>query len=195
MIIIPDNAYTYRMLSIDNGSNTLGLSIVDLDLRARTMEVLFADTCNASKTASRYGYVGERHGDRFARFRILREFITDKLEYYNPDDTVVETPFMHRHPGAYATLREALYMIIDTVTDYDYRMEVIGVTPMEAKKAVGALRYDKGKAPIRDAVLALNDVYYANGIDPKELDEHCIDSVAVAYYRAQEVLKMIYRGK
>jgi Holliday junction resolvasome RuvABC endonuclease subunit len=193
MITIPENAYTYRMLTIDNGSTTLGLSIVDLDLREKTLKVIYSETCDANKTVKRYGYIAENHGDRFARFRVLREFVNDKLEHFDPDVVVIETPFMHRHPSAYATLREAMYMVIDTCTEYDYRLEVQGVTPMEAKKAVGATRYDKGKDPIRTAVLALNDVYYVTGIDPKLLDEHCIDSIAVAYCKSQEVLKSIYK--
>lgn len=116
-----------------------------------------------------------------------------KLDMYDPDIVTIETPFMHRMPHAYATLRESMMMIIDCVTDFDYRLEVFGVTPMEAKKAVNAARYDKGKEPVRQAVLALPDVRYANGINPELLDEHCIDSIAVAYFKAQQVLKSIYR--
>lgn len=177
------------MISIDNGSNTLGLSVIDLDLKTGGLTVKYSETCNASRTSRRYDYIGEIHGDRFARFKVLKEFLKENLEHFDPDDVVVETPFMHRHPSAYAVLRETLMMITETIIDYDEHMELIGVTPMEAKRAVGAHRYDKGKEPIREAVLALNDVYYANGIDPATLDEHCIDSVAVAYYHAQEVLK------
>lgn len=193
MIIIPDNGYIYRQLSIDNGSNTFGLSIVDLNIRTREITVIDSETCTAAKTMKRYAWMGDEHGDRFARYRVLGDFLTDKLEQYNPDIVTIETPFMHRMPNAFATLREALMMVINTVADFDYRLEVFGVTPMEAKKAVGATKYDKGKEPIRQAVLALPDVRYANGIDPAQLDEHSIDSIAVAYFKAQEVLKTIYR--
>jgi Holliday junction resolvasome RuvABC endonuclease subunit len=193
MIIIPDNGYIFRQLSIDNGSNTFGLSIVDLNIRTRELTVIDSETCTAAKTMKRYGYIGENHGERFARYRVLRDFLEMKLDMYNPDIVTIETPFMHRMPNAFATLREAMMMVIETVTDFDYRLEVCGVTPMEAKKAVGATKYDKGKEPIRQAVLALPDVFYANGIDPKTLDEHSIDSIAVAYFKAKEVLNAVYR--
>ncbi len=195
MMKIPEDGYIYRMASIDNGSNTLGLSIIDLDLRSGELVVKYSETCTATKTAGRYADLAERHGDRFARFKVLREFLTDIFNGFDPDVVVVETPFMHRHPSAYAVLREAMMMITETVYDFDSQMELIGVTPMEAKRAVGAQRYDKGKDPIRTAVLELNDVYYENGINKELLDEHCIDSIAVSYYHAQEILKQLRRGQ
>lgn len=193
MIVIPDNAHTYRMLTIDNGSNTLGLSIVDLHLQNKSLTVKYSETCTATKTMDRYRHIADNYGDRFARYRVLGDFVNEMLEHFDPDVVCIETPFMHRHPSAYAVLREALMMITDTVANYDYRLEIIGVTPMEAKRAVGAAKYDKGKEPVRQAVLALNDVYYAAEIEPRHLDEHCIDSIAVAYYHATEVLKSIHR--
>jgi Holliday junction resolvasome RuvABC endonuclease subunit len=193
MILIPEAGYIYRQLAIDNGSNTFGVSIVDTDLRTKEITVIDSETINATKTIKRYGWMAEQHGDRFARFRIIREFLWMKLEMFDPDIVTIETPFMHRMPHAYATLREAMLVVTDTVADFDYRLELFGVSPMEAKKAVNASRYDKGKEPVRKAVLALPDVFYANGIDPTKLDEHCIDSIAVAYYKAKEVMKTVYR--
>lgn len=189
MIRIPETGYIYRILAIDNGTNTLGAVIADIDLRTGHMTVVFAETCNASLTAHRWNNVAELHGDRFARYRVLRLFLLDVMDQYDPDAVIVEGPFMHLHAEAFGKLRESLYLIRETAYEHYEQLTVSIVAPMSAKKAVKASSYTQGKNPVRDAVLNLKDVSYVNGVIPEMLDEHCIDAVAVGYYEKMRAME------
>lgn len=193
MLSLPENGYLYRVLAIDNGTDTLGTVIADIDIRKDVMDVIHAETCTASRTAGRWQPIAEIHGPRFARYRALKLYLEDLLEEHDPDAVVVEGPFMHIHAESFAKLRESLYMIRETVMDMCPLMPVHVVAPMSAKKAVKAKHYDKGKDPVREAVLALKDVYYDRSIDQYSLDEHSIDAVAVAYFEKQQTMEMIRR--
>ena len=200
MITLPDTEQIYRIMAIDNGSNTLGLSICDLDLNTGLLHVVYSETCTAAKTTSRYGAIFETHGARFARYRVLEDFIADTLEEFQPDNVSVESPFCSRfHVESFAVLREALLVIRNTVMDYYVHLDFRLVTPTEAKRAVGIAKTKRkrgvkvdNKAIARDAVLALHDVVYHNEIDQFELDEHCIDSIAVAKFEAKRVMDIVY---
>ncbi len=193
MLKIPDQGHIYRVLAIDNGTDTLGTVVADIDIRKDVMDVIHAETCTASKTAGRWSQIAEIHGTRFARYRALRMYIDDLLDQYDPDAIVVEGPFMHIHAESFAKLRESLYMIREAAIEYHPLLPVHVVAPMSAKKAVKAKHYDKGKDPVREAVLSLTDVYYDRSIDEQTLDEHSIDAVAVAYYEKQQTMEMIRR--
>ena len=195
MLVLPEHEYIYRVLGIDNGTDTLGTVIADIDIRRDVMDVVHAETCTASKTANRWQSVTEIHGARFARYRALRLYLDDLLEEHQPDAIIVEGPFMHIHAESFAKLRESLYMIREAAMEYHPLVQVHVVAPMSAKKAVKAKHYDKGKDPVRDAVLALKDVYYDDSIDPHILDEHTIDAIAVAYYEKQQTMEMIHRRR
>lgn len=202
MITIPDTPQMYRIMAIDNGSNTLGLSICDLDLNTGLLHVVYSATCTAAKTTSRYGAIEEIHGARFARYRVLEDFIADTLDDYAPDNVSVESPFCSRfHVESFAVLRESLLVIRNVVMDHYVHLDFRLVTPTEAKRAVGIAKTKRkrgmkvdNKAIARDAVLALPDVVYHNSIDQFLLDEHCIDSIAVAKFEAKRVMDLIYQG-
>lgn len=195
MLSLPDHEHIYRVLAIDNGTDTLGTVIADIDIRKDVMDIVHAETCTASRTAARWSSIAFLHGARFARYRALRQYIDDLLDRYDPDAIVVEGPFMHLHAESFATLRESLYMIREAAIEYHPSLPVHVVAPMSAKKAVKAKRYDKGKDFVRDAVLELKDVYYDRSIDQYTLDEHGIDAVAVAYYEKQRIMEMIQRRR
>lgn len=194
MIVIPETGYTFRMLSIDNGTNTLGASIVDLDLKTCNLTVIHSETCTASDSVERFDGMAEVLGDIYARYEVMDGFLKELLGIYDPNDVVVEGPFVHLNIATYEKLEGCIAVLRRAAYAHNCFLAVRKVAPLSAKKAVNAAKY-QGKEPIRAAVLALTDVYYKNGIDPCALDEHCIDSIAVAYYRAQEVLRQVYRGK
>lgn len=202
MIVLPETEQFYRIMAIDNGSNTLGLSICDLDLESGLLYVVHSATITASKTTRRYGAIEDSHGGRFARFEVLRDFVAETLEDYYPDNVSVESPFCSRfHVESFAVLRETMLVIRQAVIDFYVHLDLRLVTPTEAKRAVKVAKVKKkrgvkvdNKALARDAVLALTDVVYLNDIDKFTLDEHCIDSIAVAKFEAGRVLDAIHLG-
>jgi hypothetical protein len=190
MIVIPDldDAYLVRGMFIDNGTDTMGVSIIDLDLRRKRLIVKFSETCTASKSIGRYEGAADIHGARFARFQVLRGFLLQVVDIWQPCLVGIESPFSHLHAESFATLRESLHVVRDTCWEVGVHLEIDLVAPMSAKKAVNAKSY-VGKNPMRDAVLALKDVDYDEGIDPEQLDEHCIDSIGVAKFIANRLFE------
>lgn len=194
MIKISDTAYIYRILSIDNGTTTMGIVVSDLDLRTGKIEVVYAETCNATVSSRRYQSIIEHMGDRFARYRTLALNLREVLDEYDVDIVIAEGAYSHLNLETFAILREALAVIRETIIEYDDRLELIVVPPTKVKKAVKAESY-QGKTAMRQAVLALRHVTYLNGINPELLDEHCIDAVGVAEYLAIQTLNEVHRRK
>jgi len=190
MIVIPDfdDAYLYRGMFIDNGTDTMGVSIIDLDLRRKRLQVKFSETCTASKSLGRYEGAADVHGARFGRFQVLRGFIIQVVDIWEPSMVGIESPFSHLHAESFATLRESLHVVRETCWEISPHLEIDLVPPTSAKKAVNAKSY-VGKNPMRDAVLALTDVDYDEGIDPEKLDEHCIDTIGVAKFLANRIFE------
>lgn len=191
MITIPDSAFTYRLLAGDNGSDTFGASFVEVDLRTGHLHVLMSETCTASKTTWRHADRLEQGRAFDARLGVLREFFQYLLEGFDPHGVVVEGPFVHLNVSTYLSLKTVIGALRDEVYQYNPTLDVVEVAPMSAKKAVKAKQYI-GKDPVRDAVLALSHVSYAPHIDPHALDEHCIDSIAVAVYQAAWIIRHVF---
>lgn len=191
MIILPDDKLL-RILAIDNGSTTLGASITDVNLDTEDKTVIFAETVDANRSIYRHNDLSDHREARFVRYRILYSFMAELLEEYNPNLVAIESPFMFKRPEAFAVLREAMLTLQQAVDDYDPTIRIELVPPAKAKMAVGADEF-VGKDPVRDAVLALNDVYYERGVRVRELDEHSIDSIAVMYYIANHTINHLKR--
>lgn len=184
-----------RVLTIDNGSNTLGASVTDIDLDNEEKTVIFSETICAEKSAWRYQDIADIRGGRFARMQVLKRFVSELLEEYNPEVVAIESPFLlKRMPESFAVLREVIVYLQQAVHEYDPGLSIILVPPINAKKAVNALSCI-GKDPVRDAVLMLNDVYYVNDLDPHLFDEHQIDSIAVMYFIADEYISHLKRRR
>lgn len=188
MLNIPVTERVHRVLAIDNGTNTLGTVVADIDLGTAPMHVIYADTCTANDTADRHQWVADMHGNRFARYEVLFDYMSELLNEYDPDIVVIEAPFMHRRPESFATLRESLYVLRQAVMEYRPALHIELVPPILAKKAVGMKVFTQGKESVRDAVLRLKDVTYVEDVNPTQLDEHCIDAVAVAYHERKRVM-------
>lgn len=192
MISIPDSAFVYRLLACDNGSDTFGVSFVEVDLRTGHLHVSHSETCTASRSLFRYEGMADERGAFAARLCVLRGFFQEILHDFDPHGVVVEGPFVHLNVSTYMTLKTVINALRDEVYDYNPALVVDEVAPMSAKKAVKAKEYT-GKEPVRDAVLALTHVTYAPQVDRFALDEHCIDSIAVAAFQAERLLRQVHR--
>lgn len=196
MIKIPESGYIHRGLCIDNGTNTLGAVILDTHLRERMSEVVYANTIQADRTAyTRLEGIAQRHSDLEARLDVLEEYVFELLEEFDPHLVAVEAPFINpRRPGAAIPLTRAMAALRRTVRRFDEGLLFIEVPPFSAKRAVLKKgKWNSDKNSIRDAVLALDDVQCAQGIDLRQLDEHCIDAVAVGEYIALDLFERFAR--
>lgn len=179
-----DDSWVYRILGIDNGTNTVGIVILEHDIRTGVSVVTRAETFKADRTsASRYPDM-DYYGDGFtARLRAIREYMTTVLEDEDPDAVAIETPFARR---AFVSSYKALSLSLDYIQEavYDYRpaLEFIGISPYTAKAAVipKGRDFKTEKDHIRDCILADPTIVAGSGVVLCELDEHAIDAIAVA---------------
>lgn len=175
-----------RIIGIDPGSTTLGFSVIEYD--ARTLEIVrsYAYTFNAGKMRLNELDI-LNHSERYARIYELMEAIYDAFIELRPNFVISESPFMAmRRPQAYGALVEVVFAIRSALRRYDPTMSLDLIDPPSAKNAVGA----PGNAKKEQVHIALKKLLpllhfdVANSEAPfDELDEHSVDSLAIAYSR------------
>ena len=185
MLFVPEQDPTYRYIAIDPGSNTLGLSVFDVNLVTMEESVLEAVTFNGEKLSARSPYVNEVHGDKFARLKAHEENLVRLMFKWKPNAVICESPFLGRFPQAFAALTETLSMIRRAVYAYDPTICLETVDPPTAKLAVGVSGKGKDKEDVRQGVLKLREqgVKFNMVARLEDLDEHSIDSIAVGHHK------------
>lgn len=181
MLTMPDSSSPYAsILAIDPGTETLGIACIEFDCRTGQIHGSEAKTFKGSKLGKN-SWVAEIHGDRFNRINAHRANLARILKVVQPAYIASESPFFSRaHPQAYGALTEIVYALQLTIFEYDPLISVEMIDPPSVKNAVGA-KGNADKDSVRTRVLDLPDLNYAGRIPIEELDEHSIDSLAVAY--------------
>lgn len=179
-----DASWRYRILGIDNGTNTVGIVMLDHDIRTGVSIVTRAETFKADRTSgTRYPDMEFYEDTLRARLRTIQGYMSTVLEDEDPDSVAIETPFARR---AFVTSYKALSMSLDYIQNavYDYRpgLEFVGISPYTAKAAVipKGSNFKTEKDFIRDCILAEPDIIAGPGINLRSLDEHSIDAISVA---------------
>lgn len=187
MLMGNTNNEPFRIISIDPGTDTLGVSVFDIDLVNYTKTLVTAFTFQASK------YIDDLkehsawmlNDEKYMRLQRHYGHLTDILNYYQPHILVHETAFMHRFPKAYEGLVQCLYEIRLAARDYNPYLPVIGLAPMEAKSYIGGISKDQ----VFQSVSKIKDL---NNLHPllSTLDEHAVDSIAIGYTKACQIIEM-----
>lgn len=183
MLIQPPSSEPLRVLAIDPGTTTMGISQLEWGFGTNRYKVNTAFTLRTvnPKWDSPYFSMGELHGNRTARIIHLADELRKTVFHYRPHVVITETPYMGKFAEAFEALVETLWMIRSVMGEYDPHLPLYGIDPTTAKKAVGVtIRRGMDKEDVRQALLARQDVDW--GIDPKTLDEHSIDATAVGLY-------------
>ena len=188
MLYLPPTDYRYRFIALDPGTETLGVAVFEIDMVNRQAHVISAYTLHASRSHHHHESDALLYGDRYARLEAHCIALQRIFTQYQPAAIVSEAPFMGRFPQAYAALVECVSMIQRAIREYSYTMVLEMVDPMTAKQAVGVSKRGSNKLLVRDGVLALPDLVF-NGFDPRTLDEHAIDAIAVGYSRFIRITK------
>lgn len=181
MLTMPDGGDPFAsILAIDPGTDTLGLACIQFDCRTGLIVGSEAQTYKGSRMA-KHSWVGDVHGDRFARINAHRINLARLLNTIQPAFLASESPFFSRaQPQAYGALTEVVYALRLTIFEYDPLMEVQLIDPPSVKNAVGA-KGNADKESVRTYVLSLDDLKYKGRVPIDVLDEHSIDALAVAY--------------
>ena len=188
MFRLRDDPTPFRAIGIDPGTDTLGLSVLDLDLKDGEIRVEESLTFFGSKMVRERQGVADDHGARFARLQGLEEALVQSFFYWKPHAIICESPFYNpRRPGAYAALIEAVGMVQRAVYSYAPHMALLTIDPASAKAHLGVSGKSGDKELVKQAIVKRIDLHNPHGIDLTALDEHSIDSLAIAYYRIAQV--------
>lgn len=187
-LVSSDAGSQFRIMAIDPGSDTLGLSLLTVDLRNGDIAVHYSSTHTASRQL-RYlpeGYE-DLHGSMFSRMHCHRHMLTNMMHEFQPHCIIAESAFLKKKfANAFASLTVGLEMIKSAIRDYNRFMVLELIGPSEAKKAVG---HKGGKGSDKDGVKAcvVNYPGLIWHVDPAELDEHSSDSIAIGMSKALSI--------
>lgn len=175
-----------RIVGIDPGSTTLGFSILEYNLRSFKIVRTCAYTFNANKMRLDALDIAN-HSERYARIYELMDALYDAFLTIRPNFVISESPFMAmRRPQAYGALVEVVFAIRSALRKYDPTMTLDLIDPPSAKNAVGAAgnaKKEQVQAALKKLLSILNfdEAHSAAPFD--KLDEHSVDSLAIAYSR------------
>ena len=192
MLQLPEAPPYYRILSIDPGSDTLGIAMFDVDLQRFEAYLLDATTLQGARAVRQMPFLTETLGDRRARLQSHAHELGQILQQVQPHAVISEAAYMGRFAQAFESLVECLYMIRGVVSQYDPALPLETVDSPTAKKAVGAPgKRPKGmdskayKETVRLAVLQQTRLKISPQLNVQALDEHAIDAIAVGCYKIQ----------
>ena len=192
----PQSSRDFRVMSIDPGTDTLGVSVLDLNLETLQTTLAEVHTFRGSQLQRGYPTIGDRHGDRIARLYGHEENLAGYMNLTRPDSIITEGPYLGRFPQAYAALVECVSAIRRAVIRYDYFAPLHVIDPSSVKKHMGV----KGTSGDKGAMTrALCDLMYVENpkilnpslIDIHQLDEHAIDSTCVGWYHVCKTVQAL----
>lgn len=194
MLFVPEGDDRLRIMSFDPGTDTLGSSVLEANLRTWELTVLDAQTFVA-KRPLRYNPAYqdpiELHGDRMARLMSHREAVGRHLMCWGVHAVACESPFMGIRAQAFEALVECVDVIRWTVHKHDPTMPFTTITPPQAKKVVGASFKGADKNDVRKGIAAMLanpqvGLTYAAHQPFESVDEHSIDAMAVGICHYQQ---------
>jgi hypothetical protein len=98
MLFIPEQDTQYRLLAIDPGTTTLGVSLVTIDLVTGLKRVVLSYTLNAAKSLYRYQTEVETQGERHARLSSHYSALVRIMNEWQVHGVVSESPYLGRFP-------------------------------------------------------------------------------------------------
>jgi hypothetical protein len=182
MLTMPESNEPFRLLSIDPGTMTMGITLWEWHVGTHAFRIVECFTLEAKDNNPLYDSVGETYGKRIARLMNLGDLLLNTLLQFRPHAVIAESPFLGRFPQAFAGLIECIVMIRNMVFRYDPFLPLCLVDPPTAKKAAGVAFSKKStKEDVKHALQSRRDIDWGDVLTD-DLDEHSIDSVAVGIY-------------
>lgn len=187
MLTLPEGPPIYRIMSLDPGTDTLGVAIIDLDLRDYSATIVFANTIKGNKRARLYPEMEEDFGSRAARLHSLSVVLRELVFKMRPNCVISESPYMGKFAQAFEALVQCLGMIQGVIYEYDPTMVLETIDPPSAKKATGASGRGGDKMAVSNAIRNLVKLRNATGFPIEALDEHTTDAIAVGCYKLRTI--------
>ena len=181
MLVIPENYRESKLMSIDPGLNSTGVSIWTLDFFNFEIKEIEAFTLCNNKLRSASFFDDYRFTDRKIKLERLSKAIRYLTTQYAPNQVACESPFFNRlMPVAYGSLTETLTTIKESIYETNPNITFTLLEPLLVKKTVGA-GFTKGKVDVKLSVSKISEIMDNLISDYSDLDEHSIDSLAIGY--------------
>lgn len=186
-----------RILSIDPGTDTLGVCVIEVDLTDYTPTLLEATTYRGSRAIIHDANLNSNPHipDRFARNLYHMYNVESILRHYGIHYVVYETAYMGKFATAYEGLVECLTLLRMAVRRYDELVPMYGVPTKNAKKSIGA-KQPRKKPEVMEAI----DVIVNTGklkCTPsivRPFDEHTSDAIAVGWHFYTRLVDILKKG-
>ena len=193
MLIIPHGSSSIAsIMGTDPGSDTLGCTALRFNIDTLELDSFYAHTFKG-KRMGRHSWVTEVHGERYGRIDALEGALIRAFNEETPIAIASESPFFsHLHPGSYRPLVEVMCTIRNAVRAYDPWQSLYEIDPPSVKNSVGVnggKGGKEGKEIMKRAVLGIPELMRIATQDVEQLDEHSIDSLAVAYCLYKRLLR------
>jgi len=181
----------FRVVSIDPGTETMGVSL--LELHPITLEQRFVEAFTMRGSVLNYYWGNVLHdGDgRDSRLIALENQLVTYFQYAQPHMVVYEDNYLGASPQSFKALIEACMCIKHAVWKYNPYLTSYSVKPNQAKSTVNAIArkgmsQEERKGLVRQGLMT----YQPLRVPPlilAGLDEHAIDAIAIGAYALQEI--------
>lgn len=177
------------ILSVDPGTQNLGLTASIADFKNREFEVITSQTIDIDRLVNiNNAHLVEVYNKYSVMMDVVYSLIYEAVKQYNPDWVICESPYMNsRFPLPYALLTLCTQTINKAVKDYSTSIGFSLVDPASVKKEIGAKGNSGDKTAVKTAILTHPAI--VSNIDLSLLDEHSCDSIAIGYYGFSQYLK------
>lgn len=193
MLSLPKDFSSHiNIIGIDPGTTFLGFAILSINLDNFEIIKSEAITFNGAKLSNSDGWIESIHGDRFSRIRALENTLLEAFNFYKPYVICAESPFFGmRHPNAFQALTEVICSIRTSVYNYSAWHCLNLVPPSVVKQAVSA-KGNADKHVMKEKVkILLPELKYSGSIPFDNIDEHSVDSLAIAYYAYTQLKNLL----
>lgn len=186
--LAPPGDSIIRIIGIDPGTDTLGLSVLDVDMdNDYEARLVYARTHTASKSVKDLEWQRQMRGGRDVRLQSHSELLASFLEEARPNLVAAESPFLKfGRVQAYEALVECYAMLRETLWNYSHCMVLRRIDPITAKNSVQVSHIGTDKDDIKAKIL---EMYSGRtDVDINDLDEHSTDAAAVAHCAYRQIV-------
>lgn len=166
-----------RVMSLDPGSDTMGMSILDYEYATGNIYVIESFTHHGSIMMRKDEEL--IYGSMQARLFAHQRNLIRLIQLWDVDVVVSESAYFKRFPLPFAVLIQVVDNIINAarITKRPY----YGIDPSTIKKSVGAHASKHNKDEVKEKLLTIPNMIFQQRIPFEFLDEHSSDSIAVGY--------------
>lgn len=174
-----------RILSVDPGTNQMGVAITTLSFPGRLCTIDYVNTINIDRQHKDHHALDD-HGGELTKQLVIRDVMLDLIQLYQPHVVVMESPYMGRFAQAFKLLTKCMHTSQLTTYGYDPDLPFVFYDPATIKQHIGVKGTSGDKNLMTEAIRSRMGSEII--LDPhlfSLLDEHSVDAIAVGYAHAK----------